>query len=287
MTTINLPSAPEFLCIGFFCHDLHEGDYILGGTASYASLMASQLGKRTAVMTSVGNDFEYFEVFKNNNIEVFNKPANKTTVFNNIYENGNRIQFIYDPAEKLFLNDLPNQWRQSSIVKFCLIADEVDFSLLNAFPNSLVGATIQGWLRQWDETGKISPKKINWELLKPVDIIFFSDADIENLETTLPEIIKTVKTVVMTKGANGVSIFQQNNTFEFPSFPINEVDPTGAGDIFATAFLLHFYQTKNIALSAAFAHAAASLVVEEIGPKIPTKAQIEERYDEYKRRFIN
>lgn len=287
MTTINLPSTPEFLCIGFFCHDLHEGDYILGGTASYASLMASQLGKRTAVMTSVGNDFKYFDLFKNNNIEVYNKPANKTTVFNNIYENGNRIQFIYNPAEKLFLNDLPKHWKQSPIVKFCLIADEVDFSLLNAFPNSLVGATIQGWLRQWDEYGKISPKKINWELLKPIDIIFFSDADIEDLETTLPEIIKNVKMVVMTKGAHGVSIFQQNNTFEFPSFPINEVDPTGAGDIFATAFLLHFYQTKNIALSAAFAHAAASLVVEEIGPKIPTKAQIEERYSDYKRRFIN
>lgn len=91
----------------------------------------------------------------------------------------------------------------------------------------------------------------------------------------------------MTKGPHGVSIFQQNNKFEFPSFPINEIDPTGAGDIFATAFLLHFHQTKNIAFSAAFAHAAASLVVEEIGPKTPTKEQIEKRYAEYKMRFID
>lgn len=130
MTTKDFPSTPEFLCIGFFCHDLHEGEYILGGTASYASLMASQLGKRTAVLTSVGNDFKYFEIFKKNGIEVLNKPAKKTTVFNNIYKNGNRIQYIYDPAEKLDLNDLPEYWKQIPIVKFCLIADEVDFSLL-------------------------------------------------------------------------------------------------------------------------------------------------------------
>ena len=79
---------PEFLCIGFLCHDLHDNDYILGGPASYSSLLATALGKKTAVVTSVGNDFRFNDLFINNHIEIINKQADRTTVFENIYEKG-------------------------------------------------------------------------------------------------------------------------------------------------------------------------------------------------------
>ena len=278
-------SIPEFLCIGFFCHDLKEGDIILGGTASYASLMAAHLGKKTAVLTSVGNDFKFFDLFKKYGIEVLNKPADKTTIFENIYKNGIRTQYIHCRSKPLFINDLPQSWGNAPIVKFCLIADEVDFSLLNAFPNSLVGATIQGWLRKWDTDGKITPKIMAWEKLKSIDIIFMSDADIDGFENALPEIIKYAKMVVMTKGAEGASIFYQNKKFEFPSYPVNEVDPTGAGDIFATAFLIHFHETNDLSLSAAFAHAAASYVVEHVGVVTPPMEIVINRYADYLKRF--
>ncbi len=281
MESNNFFNILDFLCIGLLCHDQHKEGFILGGTASYASLMASQLGNNTAVLTSVGNDFSFFDLFKNNNIHVLNKPIKKTTVFNNIYESGVRSQFIYHPPEKLLINDLPENWKGSPVVMLCPIANEVDFYLLNAFPNSLVGATIQGWLRQWDDKGKVSPKKINWALLKPIDIVFMSDVDIMGYENELPKIIKQAKIVVVTKGANGAAVFHENKKYEFPSFPAKEVDSTGAGDIFATAFLIQYNKTKNIALSAAYAHAAASYIIENIGIKLPTINSIQLRYRQY------
>ena len=282
----NLKDSTDFLCIGFLCHDLNKNDFILGGTASYASLMARQLGKKTAVLTSVGEDFKFQELFINNNIQILNKPSDKTTVFKNIYKNNSRSQFIFHPAQKIIRLDLPEKWTHPNMVMLCPIANEVEFSFLNAFPHSLVGATIQGWLRKWDDVGKISPKKINWDLLKGVDIVFLSEADILGFENELPEITKKVKIVVITKGANGATVFYQNYKSEFPSYPTNEIDPTGAGDIFAAAFLIHFHETKNITKAAAYAHASASYVVENIGVKIPTQKIINKRYKEYLKRFL-
>jgi len=68
--------TPDFLCIGFFCHDFHEDGYILGGTASYASLVASKLGKKTAVLTSVGKDLSFIKAIQNNSQQP-NKLNNK------------------------------------------------------------------------------------------------------------------------------------------------------------------------------------------------------------------
>ncbi len=285
LTTISA-KTPDLLCIGFLCHDLHEGTYILGGTASYASLLASRLGLHTAVVTSVGKDFKFLDLFQKEGIELAIKPAPATTVFQNIYQDGSRSQYLLQRSATLLPADVPMHWRSAPVVKFCLIADEADLSLLHAFPGALIGATIQGWLRQWDRSGKISPKTINWELLQPVDIVFMSDADLPDPAAVLPALTKIVRLVVMTKGANGATVFQQNEAFSFPSFPVEEVDPTGAGDVFATAFLIHYDQTKDIALAAAYAHAAASIVVEHPGAKVPDKEEVEVRYQAYQHSFF-
>lgn len=278
---------PELLCIGFFCHDLHEGKYLLGGTASYSSLMANQLGVETAVLTSVGSDFKFFDTFEKERIQVYNKPAEETTVFENLYyENHQRVQYMYHRAETLYSQDVPEIWKQVPVIKLCLIADEVDSSILEAFPNALIGATIQGWLRKWDDQGRIYPKPMDWEKLSAIDIVFMSDADVADLEYAIPQIVDHVKLAVMTKGKDGASIFFEGNEYAYPSFPVKEVDPTGAGDIFATSFLVHYHHTGSIELSAAFAHAAASFIVEDYGIKIPTMQKINNRYKEYISRFL-
>ena len=43
------------------------------------------------------------------------------------------------------------------------------------------------------------------------------------------------------------------------------IDPTGAGDVFATAFLIRYFETKDISQSANFANAAASFCIEKKG----------------------
>ena len=188
-------------------------------------------------------------------------------------------------SETLFDTDLPEEWKNTPVVKFCLIADEVDISLLNAFPNALIGATIQGWLRQWNDKGEISPKQMDWDILKAVDIVFMSEEDIAGFESVIPTIIENVKILVLTKGAKGATIFFENDSQDYPAFPVKEVDPTGAGDIFAASFLVQYHKTKDIALSAAFANAAASYIVEDFGINIPSVSQIDTRFNEYLKTF--
>ena len=279
-------TLPDYLCIGHLCHDRHQGGNILGGTASYVSLVARQLGRKSAVLTSVGPDFEFSPVFEQNDIPVHNKPAAETTVFENIYHNGARTQYLHARAETLYPEDVPAEWRSVPVVHYCPIANEVDFSLLRAFPQALVGATIQGWLRQWDTQHRVSPMAMDWAQLAGVDAIILSDADIAGFESALPQIAEAAGVLVMTQGAAGAVVFQNQQKFHFPAFPVKEVDATGAGDVFAAVFLIRYAETRDIVLSKGFAHCAASFVVEGLGVgNLPALDQIEARYERYRAQF--
>jgi sugar/nucleoside kinase (ribokinase family) len=288
MMSANFTNLIDYLCIGHMCHDkVGENRYILGGTASYAGIAAKNLGLNVGVLTSVGADFQFFDVFKNQNIAVFNQKSEKTTVFENIYTEGGRVQYLHQRADILTKSILPNVWSNTPIVQICPIDDEVDFDLLTAFPNSLVGVTIQGWLRQWDKTGKISPKAMDWQQLAAADVVIMSDADIKGFEYAVDIMTDLGNIIVLTQGVNGATVFNKNNTHHFPSYPINEVDATGAGDVFAAAFLKQYAATKDIALSTAFAHAAASFVVEGIGiQNLEAMESINNRYVEYISKFL-
>ena len=279
---------PTYLCIGHCCHDLLNKKNILGGTASYSSIAASKLGAIAAILTSVGSDFEFYDIFKNNNIDFHAKKADKTTVFENIYdESSQRMQYLHARAAILFPRDVPKKWLKTPIVQFCMIADEVDFSVLKCFPNSLKGATIQGWLRQWDSVGKISPKPMDWAQLSALDIVIMSDADIAGFESALPSIISAVKIIVMTQGAQGATVFYKGQMAHFPSYPVVEIDSTGAGDVFAAAFLIKYAETQDVAQAAAYAHTAASFVVEGVGiQNLKAMEAIQERFEKYKTQFL-
>jgi sugar/nucleoside kinase (ribokinase family) len=60
------------------------------------------------------------------------------------------------------------------------------------------------------------------------------------------------------------------------------VDPTGAGDTFATAFLIRLHETGDVAEAARFGGAAASVSVGGVGAAaMPERAEIEQRMREH------
>ena len=63
-------------------------------------------------------------------------------------------------ATPLALAPYPTAWRDAPIVLLGPVAQEIDASIVTAFPHSLVGATPQGWLRQWDVDGAVSPSPL-------------------------------------------------------------------------------------------------------------------------------
>lgn len=263
------------------CHDLYQDHYILGGTASYASILTNRLGYKTAVLTSYGSDFKFAEYLSNEGIQVISKSAEHTTIFENRYEGAQRKQLLHQRASTLSLAELPPLFRSIPVVLLGPIADEVDASLIAAFPNSLVGATIQGWLRHVNNKKEVVPKTMVWSTLNKVDIVFVSQEDLDRLEGALEQLIQYVKIIIVTNGPEGAIVYANQSCKHYPVYPVTSIDPTGAGDIFAAAFLIQFAKLRDITKSMAYAHAAASIIVESKGTQLPSLDILDLRYKTY------
>ena len=66
-----------------------------------------------------------------------------------------------------------------------------------------------------------------------------------------------------------------------PALPRTEVDPTGAGDVFAAAFLVRYQETGDPLEAAAFGACAASCAVEGVGTStLGDRAEVEQRLEQ-------
>jgi ribokinase len=74
------------------------------------------------------------------------------------------------------------------------------------------------------------------------------------------------KTAIVTLGANGSLICDGRTCFRVPAFETMAVDPTGAGEFYAGAFLAEFSRTESLRSSCLYASAAASIMVESSRP---------------------
>lgn len=272
----------DYLCIGHVCQDIVEDGYALGGSASYSSLTAHHLGKKAGVLTSFGPDFSFLSALEN--VAIFNKPSNATTIFANVYQGYDRTQYLHKRATTILASDLPTEWRDVPLVHLGPIADEVDFGLIKAFsPNTIIAATPQGWIRKWDEKTRIvSPKILDWQKLIGIDILILSEEDILGYEDLFSTITAEIELVVLTRDAKPATVYYKNTQQDFPVYPVEPVDPTGAGDTFATGFLVKYLETKDIAKAMAYGHVVASVCIESKGLDGLTNLEdVEKRYLEY------
>ena len=254
----------DFLAIGHVCHDWSTNRNILGGTVSFASFFARKMDLQTAVLTSFGSDFEFQNRFQN--ISLHSIPSEETTFFKNEYAGSIRQQFLIKKANNIFPNQIPEDFSTPKMVLLGPIANEIDFGFLEKFKNSTVAICPQGWMRRWNNDGKIFHKIIeNWKIFESADLVILSEEDLNFQLDLIPNLSSLIKILVITKGEKGADVYFNNNKHTYPSFSINMIDPTGAGDVFATAFLIRYCETKDISKAAIFANSAASFCIEKKG----------------------
>ena len=282
-----MPKEISYICIGHVCHDIVDDGVILGGTTSYASIVSTRLGMQTGVVTSYSKDFKFAQRFEDYNIQLWVQESDETTTFRNIYKDGSRTQYMPTRADTIKPEILPELHDSIKAIQLCLIADEVDLNLLSALPSDiLIGATIQGWLRNIEDDGLVTAKMPDLQLFEHIDLVFLSDDDIREVPQLLQHIIEIVPIVVLTRGKHGADVYNKGVKRTFPSYPSREIDPTGAGDVFSTAFMISYSHNPNIARACSFAHCAASLSIEGVGVKsIPTREQVFERQKLYFEQF--
>lgn len=231
----------EYLVIGHISHDLTPEGPVAGGTVSFSGRTAQALGCRTAVLTSAGSDFDFASALPG--IDVLSVAAEHTTTFENVYTAAGRIQTIYGLAAPLTAQHVPAAWRQTPIVHLAPLANEVDPQIIHLFEERIVGLTPQGWLRRWDENGRVSA--CEWpaaaDILPQATAVILSEEDLPD-EATLAQYIQWARLLVLTQGPRGCTVFCEGQSRQIPVTPVTEINPTGAGDIFAAAFLIRLYE---------------------------------------------
>ena len=89
---------------------------------------------------------------------------------------------------------------------------------------------------------------------------------------------KLVPLLVATDGQHGATLFEHGIIHHFSAYPAQQVDPTGAGDVFAAAFLTHLFRYGDPARAVDFANCTAAFSIEQPGTQgIPTLTMVEQR----------
>jgi 1D-myo-inositol 3-kinase len=266
----------RYVTIGHICQDVLPDGWMFGGAATYSARAAYALGCQVQVLTSLRADVDVSPALLG--IEVVRLPSDHTTTFENIYIDHVRHQTLHAVAERLTPDRFPAV-PAADIVHLAPIAQEVDRGWLDHFPGALIGVTPQGWLRQWDAQGRISP--IGWaeaaEVLPRADAVIISIEDVAHNEDLVQQWAAQAKLLVVTRGAHGCTIHQNNIVTAVPTHPVEIVDATGAGDIFAASFLVRLRECGDPIAAARFASCLASQSITRRGlDSIPTPSEIDQ-----------
>jgi sugar/nucleoside kinase (ribokinase family) len=177
------------------------------------------------------------------------------------------------------LEHIPQVWQSAPIIHLAPIAQEVDPSLSEKLSGSLMGMTPQGWMRVWDENGRVAA--CDWknreQVLGHAGAVVLSAEDVNHDHELIEEMARHTRILCLTEGEAGSVLYWNGDRRRFRPPTVDEVDGTGAGDIFAAAFFVRLYHTRDPWEAARFATQLAAHSVTRVGLNgIPTSQEIEE-----------
>ena len=193
-----------------------------------------------------------------------------------------RVVALRAVAPPIDVGRLPAGWEDASVMLLGPVFGDVPPSMAGRFSGSLVGVAPQGWLRRVGESGRV--EQSGWydgSVLERADVVILSELDV--VDGRIPERwLRHEGIFILTRGRRGAVMRYEGRWHSLPAYPAVEVDPTGAGDVFAAAFLIRYFETKDAYVAGLFASCAASLSVEGSGAgAIPTREQVERRMSQY------
>jgi len=232
-------------------------DKILGGSASYIGLSASQFDVDSAIVSVVGGDFpqNYLDLFSKRDIDISRIEIikeGKTFFWSGRYHNDMNTRDTLATELNVLENfqpKVPEAYKDAKILVLGNLHPLVQSSVLDQMSNAstlVILDTMNFWM---DHT-----LKDLLEVIKRVNVITINDEEARQLtgEHSLVTAAKKIhemgpEYVVIKKGEHGALLFNGTNVFFAPALPLESVfDPTGAGDTFAGGFAGFLAQTENI-----------------------------------------
>lgn len=267
----------EYLLIGHMTADLMREGRQIGGTVSYAAPVARSFGLPVRVITSVADGEPLLAELNPFVDEMIVVPAGATSTFENIYDASGRTQYIRAVASSIRAEHIPEDWQQIPLVHLAPLTDEVDPAIAALFPHSMVLLTLQGWLRTWGTDGRVRFKRwFDAEVLKHINVVVFSEEDIVEAPELESLFIGAVEHLFVTRAARGGTYYHNGMRYEYTTPQVEEVVPTGAGDVFAAALLSSLGFVGGDMLKAAqVAAVLAAISITRVGlASTPTEAEV-------------
>ncbi len=289
----------NYVTVGLLSYDeiINEGksSKIFGGSVLYASIQASLLSKKAAIISAIGSNelISFKELLKHYglsaiDLKVYEGPT--LSFINEYYEANKRRQKVrnFKPL-KIDLKSL--SYFETGCLHLGPILDELDLHSLEEVElnSDLIVLDAQGLCRTVVNED-VKPKNVeDTHFLSSIDIL---KCNLEELfliskckdveEASLKILEKGCKILVTTLGEKGSFVFSKEGLFYFPPYKPNKVvDPTGAGDVFLSSFSISFIDTKELRFAGLFASSASSFAVEGLGfSSLANKKTILERIEE-------
>ena len=256
---------------------------ILGGAATYTSFAAKSLDATASVISKVGGNFPeaYLWWLGQEGIDlsgVTKSACEPTTCFELSYSKdlSERTLTLKSKGPALSPDDVPKDFRAKA-VHIAPIANEIPYELVERLKGcaDVLSLDPQGLLRSFDEAGNVTENySVDNRIFSLINIYKSSQNEIYALtgESELKPAIKAihdvgVETVIVTMGAKGSVLSVEGAQYNIEACPPQVlVDPTGAGDVFIGGFLTEYLRQKESLWCASVGSAAASCVVEGLGP---------------------
>lgn len=266
----------DYLVFGHLSVDLTPEGPRLGGTVSYSSLAACALGLRVGIVTSAGPEAPLEAL---SCVQLVNIPSPRSTTFENIYlPSHERRQILHHQAEPITPEHIPDVWRKAAILHLAPLAQEFPHHLASNVTASVVGLTPQGWMRGWDAEGHVHPIPFEnaEEILPNIGAMVISLEDVGGDEEQVEYFAHHTRLLAVTDAAAGSILYWNGDRRRFRAPKVKEVDATGAGDIYAAAFFVRLYTTRDPWEAARFAtHFAAYSVTRPGLEGIPNEKEIQ------------
>lgn len=249
----------KILIIGTAAYDSIETPFgkrerVLGGSGVHASLSARFFAK-PILFTTVGEDFDpcHEELLAKNGVEI--KHIKKIIGEKTFYWSGSYIKDL-NSAETLkteinvlerFETRIPEELSNITCLFLANVDPQLQSKIISQMRNlRFCGLdTMNFWIN--------SKKEEIYSLLPRISIMFLNDAEVKSLsdknnifEAAEKLLSLGLTNLVVKRGEYGSVLFTKEKIFICPAFPLKKVvDPTGAGDTFAGAFMGYLAQTGS------------------------------------------
>lgn len=222
-------------------------DRALGGSAVYFSIAASCLAD-VSLVGIVGQDFDqaHVETLRSRGVDVsgLERAPGKTFHWAGVYstEDVNQRETLDTQLNvfEAFNPALSDEQRQSDFLFLANIDPALQLSVLKQMerrPRLVALDSMNFWIEgRRDDLDRI---------VREVDLFFLDEGEARSYagEANIVRAAKSIqkmgpRAVVVKRGEHGVLVFDGEEIFSAPAFPLDSVvDPTGAGDSFAGGFM--------------------------------------------------